>query len=484
MAKCDLSIELDHPDRDYQGGELITGRVRVRVDSDVKCKGLEVASAWRTHGRGNIANGISKSISVFSGEWKSGTQAEYRFELPVAAWPPSYHGHFLSIDHYIDAHAKIPWGIDPKASVPFFMKPSSGSKDSRVGAEVITVNSVIGSIIGVVMLGCIFVFFGMLFTMGPLALFFLLVPSAGIVYWFFRKFLPKYALGEVICDLHIDTVSPGQTVMGELTIRPRKAVSINAITAQFRAKEQCVSGSGSNRRTHEHVFFEKVVTLQTAVQFEPGQEYRFPIELTLPDDAPYTVDLDDNCLIWDTTVCVDIPRWPDWVEEIPVTVVPADQAQEGAGSPLASPLEQSSVQQAHRTAAPVGMETEEDVSGSHGITFQETVRHLWSMRDRRDQVEQLVEAVTGLSFHIEAEIERRLLYGGDEDPHVYPDGYAVWARYTDPALPMVLYVPHELADEFEQMGRDVWHGTGMVVGWDSLHGRLQIKLDRAQTSSA
>ena len=31
---------------------------------------------------------------------------------------------------------------------------------------------------------------------------------------------------------------------------------------------------------------------------------------------------------------------------------------------------------------------------------------------------------------------------------------------------MVLYVPHELADEFEQTGRELWHGRGTIVGWD------------------
>ena len=75
-------------------------------------------------------------------------------------------------------------------------------------------------------------------------------------------------------------------------------------------------------------------------------------------------------------------------------------------------------------------------------------------------------------------VERRLLYAGDDDPHLYKDGYAIWAHYPDPALPMVIYVPHELADEFEQIGRDAWSGRGTIVGWDRRHGRLQVKLER------
>ncbi len=69
MAKCDLSIELDDPQAAHPGGGTISGVVRVRVDADVKCKGLEVHSGWRTHGRGNVASEQVGSVILFSGEW-------------------------------------------------------------------------------------------------------------------------------------------------------------------------------------------------------------------------------------------------------------------------------------------------------------------------------------------------------------------------------------------------------------------------------
>ena len=90
MAKCDLSSELDEPDRIYFAADTISGTVHVSVDADVKCKGLEVSSLWRTHGRGNIASETAQTITVFSGEWIAGERHSYRFELSVADWPPSY----------------------------------------------------------------------------------------------------------------------------------------------------------------------------------------------------------------------------------------------------------------------------------------------------------------------------------------------------------------------------------------------------------
>ncbi len=108
MAKCDLSIELDHPDAIYHGGNKISGVVRANANANVDCSGLEVKSVWRTHGRGNVASGEAGSAVLFQGQWIEGQTNEYRFELPVAAWPPTYHGYHLNVDHLIEAQQKCP----------------------------------------------------------------------------------------------------------------------------------------------------------------------------------------------------------------------------------------------------------------------------------------------------------------------------------------------------------------------------------------
>lgn len=468
MAKCDLSIELDDPNCVHQGGGSITGVVRVHVDADVNCKGLEVQSGWRTHGRGNIAAGTAATRTLFAGHWKSREKAEYRFELPIATWPPTYHGHHLNIDHYIDARAKIPWSFDPKASAPFRMRPTSGPEDSETLGEktVIEINGAIGCVMALLILGGVILgFAAILSQLGIFALVFAMIPLAGFGYWLFRSFLPRFLLGDVQYEFTGNTVSPGQEASGALIIRPRRNVAINGVTLDFQAREECVSGSGSNRTTHKHVFFEKLSRLQGSTTLTAGQEHRFGFTVQLPENAPYSIELDDNNLMWSAKLRIDIPRWPDWVEDIPITVIPSDRQLE---SP-ASEFESQAIPPAQQAVVPAMEEPD-------GITFGETARHLWSARGDRAQLETLVEAVTGLTFELEAYVERRLLYGGEDDPHLYQDGYAVWARYTEPELPMVLYAPHDLADEFEQIGRELWRGRGTVVGWDSQHNRLQVKL--------
>lgn len=467
MAKCDVSIELDEPDRVHPGGGKVTGTVRVHVDADVHCSGLEVKSVWRTHGRGNVDSGETGSVVLFTGEWQAGQTLDYRFELPIADWPPTYHGHYLNIDHYIDARAKIPWAFDPKASVPLRMTPTCGPEGAMVDKNVIEITGLARGVTGCVVLGAFVIpCVALLASFGPLVLVVLVIPALGGAVWLIRNLLPKYVLGEVRYEVASDELSPGERVVGELVIRPRKSVSVNGVTMDFQARERCISGSGSNRTTHKHVFFQTSLRLQEATTLAAGTEHRFPFQVELPADAPYSIELDANALIWSANLRVDIPRWPDWVKEIPVRVVPS------------TTRSRDRISESKRDSAATVASTDSQVATDGTITFAETAQHIWSLRDDREQVEALVEAVSGLTFDLEAKIERRLLYAGDEDPHVYRDGYAVWAHYPDPKLAMVLYVPHELADDFEQTGRENWRGRGTIVGWDGLHGRLQLKLDR------
>ncbi len=459
MAKCDLSIELDgNPNEVRPGGGMISGVVRVEADKDVKCNGLEVESGWSTHGRGNVASGTFATEVLFTGQWVAGETAEYRFELPIGQWPPSYHGHYLNVDHAINVRAKIPWGFDPKASASFLMRPSCGPEGAELSEKPPT--SALGGCIGSGIVGIMLFVAAVMLIVNPFFLVFaLLIVVGGSVYGFVKWFLPKFLLGTVECELSTTTVVPGEHVGGELFIRPRRNVAINAVTLTFTAEEESISGSGSNRTTHRKEFFSETNVLQDAGTLSAGQEHRFPIAVEIPTDAPYSLELSDNKLQWKALLRVDIPRWPDWTKDITIRVVPS-------GEPLVHP----SVAVSSATGV-------SSLSTSEGITFAEMARHLWASQRNDDQVDILVEAVTGLTFNLDAYVERRLLYSGDEDPHVYDGGYAVWATYPDPELPMVLYVPRELGDEFEQVGRSLWQGRGTVVGWGHQHRRLQVKIE-------
>lgn len=461
MAKCDLTIALDEPDRVYAAGETVGGVVRVQVDADVACDALEVAAVWRTHGKGNVAEGESARITLYHGPWMAGERHQYRFELPVPAWPPTYHGHYLNVDHYIDARAKIPWAFDPKASEIFMLRPAAGPEPPGRDRPAIRVPPLVGCLIGLVIPGIALPIFLVLHRVfGFLVWLFAAVPLGVALVWLVRWGLPRWLLGNVEFQLTAEQATPGQTVAGELILHPRRNVSINGIELALQAHEVCVSGSGSNRTTHRHSVFVQSQRLSDAVQLTAGSEQHLPFTLRLPDDAPFSIDLRDNDLIWNAALRIDLPRWPDWRQERRLLVVPVDGT-----SP--SPTLEPTVTPPAEGAEPLATE----------VTFDETARYLWTLRDDRQGRERLLEAVTGLTFDIAASIERRLLYSGAEDPQVYRDGHAVWAHYPDPPVPLVLYAPRELADEFEQHERGPWQGRGTIVGWDSVHERLQIKVE-------
>ena len=478
MAKCDLLVELDEPNRVYRSGDKVEGTVKVTVDADVKCSGLVLSTGWKTHGRGNVTGDKFDEVTVFSGDWVGGTKCEYRFSLTAGDWPQTYHGNFLSIDHYVEAQAKIPWAFDPKTATPFIVQATQ--VPSRYAAEVHVVHEksrkpkVIGGVIVSVLVGVQFL------AMGGIGVVVLLVLAAlAFSYWFVRKFLPKHLLGTPHAFVEEDTLPPGSEVVGEFVTTTRKTVSLNAITVVLKGTEVCISGSGSNRRTHKNVIFETTQTLQANGTLQAGNETRCPFSFRLPKDAAFSISLKENSLIWSVDVEVDIPRWPDWSKNLPICIVPSSEQDLGTGKEQPGSRTMGSEGQGRRGEHDSSVSGAASLNDAGELTFGETINQLWAVRSHRDQVEMVVDAVTGISFNIEAQIERRLLYAGDEDPNVYEDGYAVWARYPDPRLPLVLYVPHDLGDEFEQLGKDIWKGRGVVVGWDSLHGRLQIKLDSA-----
>ncbi|MCO8121866.1 hypothetical protein NHH03_08975 [Stieleria sp. TO1_6] len=475
MAKCDLSIELDEPDRVYVGGDVITGTLHVMADSDVNCTGLEIQANWRTHGRGNVARGKSPWTTLFVGQWLSGQRESYRFELEVSDWPPSYHGNFINVDHYVDARAKIPWAFDPKASQEFLMRPISGPDPAKTKAP-----SALGGCIGYGVFLVVISFFvvgmgGMvvgLLTNPIVALIVGLVVFPIIALIAARSLLPKWLLGDVQVELITPHVAPGQRVRATFSFQPRRSFKLNAITADLKGTEVCVSGSGSNRTTHRNVFFEQQHVLQEGARLEAGQRQEFELDFKLPGDVPYSFDLSDNNLNWTIGLRVDIPRWPDWTKTLKLHVYPDRDAVQPAAA-----IESDNVRgHSDDPAVSVGGGADSPSAKHDEITFAETATHLWQLRGDAEQIDVLVDAVTGMTFEIDTYVERRLLYSGDEDPHLYKGGYAVWARHSDPPLPLVLYVPHDLGDEFEQAGRDLWHCRGTIVGWDHQHRRLQIKV--------
>ncbi|WP_168564365.1 sporulation protein [Crateriforma spongiae] len=464
MAKCNLTVILNDPDRIYYAGDTVSGRVRVDVDAEVRCNALQIRSGWRTEGRGNVSRGETESIVAFSGTWEAGQTLEYPFELAVAAWPPTYHGHYLTVNHAVDAQAKISWAFDPKASCQYRVAASGAPESSELKPTAHQVGGWIAGLVAVVFFAFLaFVFVVLIANPVILAIVLVFAIVAG-TYYFVRHVMPRMVLGEVDCVLDSPVATPGSPIAGNLHLSPKKAVLLDAVTAELTGQEVCVSGSGSNKKTHKHTLRTHTETLRQSIKVLPGVRTSIPFEFQLPSTDAYTLKLGDNQIRWTLSMRIAIPRWPDWRHSEAIQVVPPQRSDSADG--------------AIDSEASMSMQRVAGDSPEDEITFDETASHFYAARRDRERLDLLLDAVSGMTFPMEVIVERRLLYSGDDGQLGYPDGHAVWARFVDPPLPMTLYVPGELADEFEQVGNRRWQGRATVVGWDFDHRRLAVRLER------
>jgi len=474
VANCDLSVEIDDPERLRHGGETVRGVVHVRCESDVRCDGLSVRSLWETHGRGNVTSDETESKVLFQGDWQAGQTYHYPFDLTAGDWPPTYHGHYLNVDHYIEARADIPWAFDPKTKAAFPL--ASSGKPAAPAKPTTNVGGCVGAVTLIVILMAVAVGGGLLMMNLFFAAIVGLLGLAAAGWGLFFVWLPKYRLGSVEYELPEAPLVPGDCLQGMLTVQPSGDVAIRGIHWTITAQEVCVSGSGSNRTTHKHMIFEHTEPVLATDTIRGGRQSRFPLRFDLPSRPIYSLDLSDNDLIWSATLRIDIPRWPDWKQTErfqvvpPTTSVPEEAAASGAATtprgraPAAIPLAGEPL----RDGSPE--------TAASPITFAETMQHFWDARENSAQIDPLVEAMEGIPLAVETIVERRLLYGSD-DPLAYHDGYVVWAHYEDPPMPLTLYIPGHLADEFEHLAGDRWQGEGVIVGYDRRHRRLQIQIE-------
>lgn len=342
MSKCDLAVVLEKPGGTFGPGDTVVGMVTVDVNQDCRCNGLTVTLRWATHGRGNRKTRTFATEIVFTGDWKAGEQHLHPFELTLPDLvSPSYAGTLLNLDWEVYATADIPWAFDPEASsritvrVPPGVPCDPGPEFTQSAEAVATGNSavlVITAAMLVLIAGVGFVIpLGIAGGSGPdraeMAIVGLIVcgtvvPIGALVAWMgLRKQVAAKALGDIRVSGPTGAVHAGEEVAVTLGFTPPKAMT-GAITATFTGTERCVSGSGTNKRTHTHELLRLEQTLRPQGTFDAGAPVEVTARFRLPADIAPSFEASENALRWEITLDVDIAGWPDWQQRVLLHVAP------------------------------------------------------------------------------------------------------------------------------------------------------------------
>lgn len=459
MASCELTIQLTEPEAIFHGGDAIHGHVIVRVDKNVTCNGLKVSTGWETHGKGNVDRKTVEETVVFHGKWSAGESHRYDFTLPCASWPPTYHGHHLNIDHFVYAQADIPWAFDPKTKYPIrVVSLQADPLDPQKEADSTELSGAIVSVIfGLVALAFVAVAAVMaLFNPFFSVIVFGFMALVG-VWWLFTSFLPNWKLGSVRHRLETDVAHPGDSVHANLRVHPRSSVRINGVEWTIKAEEVVVRGSGTDRKTYRHEVASHRVRASGPTRLDARRDHNFALVFPLPDDSPYSIDLDDNDLRWTVKVRIDIPNWPDWNGEEALLVRPRVDASE---------------RQARR--APEAANDSEPAAES--TRFTDVIGLVARARGDMDNLERILEGVADIEFDVQAKLERRISVGRIDPRIGYEDGIVVMAAHPDPHLPLLLYASSSTAAQLDAYYGRVWQGRGTIVGYDRRIGNLEIRI--------
>jgi len=281
-----LRIEFDRADRTYRVGETVTGKVLIGSPRGDQCKAVRLRRFWRTHGKGNVDKGEPTVTRLHHGPLSTEHLHEFEFEFSAPPGPFTYHGTFLNVDHYVEVQVDLPWTRDPKRMEEFVLLPGKPlapppslleTGEHPVEELVPGCSAAIGSIAVVV---------GLIALAGVGAMGLLFILAGGVFFLPWLKTVAEKRLGKASAYLTSLVVDPGGEAEVKVKLFPRKPTRINRAVFELQAKEVCVAGSGSSRRTHHHQIFKGATPLSGAGTLEEGKVQLFHGSIRIPEEAP------------------------------------------------------------------------------------------------------------------------------------------------------------------------------------------------------
>ncbi len=479
MSKCSISIDIEGDGR-CRGGEPVRGVVRVCAHESVRCRGIRLEYRWQTHGRGNTARETLSSQTLHEGALPVGETMELPFEIEVPPLPITYHGHYLNIDHYLEARVDVPLWFDIKEERELLVEAGErpdGGHDDELAARAGKRRNMRGkwtAIIGlaVVLFGAKFV---MLFEERVPRIFGLVaaVVGLGIAVVGTRQLLARRALGDIAIEVPSWRVYPGARLPLEVRLRPGAPLALRSVTATLRGRERCVSGSGTNRTTHTHELHEADTAVCGARQLGAREATVIEGEVEIPEGAAFSFAAEDNDIIWELEVMVDIEGWLAWSETRKLVVRPwiIDEIAQTASAEPPPTREENPATAAASLAVAAG-----GTLDAEGLAALAARLHAAGSDAARDEIVAAAAAATVRSF---VEVGRVEPTSGPDVGAEFQGGHSVAGAVSGTDVLIRFPRAHSRSIAMVKPGLAL-EVRGRVAGYESARGMLAIEADGAR----
>lgn len=492
MAKCDIRITFDNPDRIYRGGDIVAGEVHVQVNEDIRCSGIVLAHYWKTHGRGNTDRGEKHKIQLAEGvPLQAGEELHFPFEFVAEIWPLTYHGHYINVDHFVHVAVDVPWAIDPKHEEEYILLPGKRPSEFTGGrGEVVEFEKSATEAKGIAKIILFVIVAIFLVVIAAFAV--VLIPVfliGGGIYWGWKKMIAS-RVGEVELKMPRLVVGPGEQWPVELSFTPKKTFPVNGITLKIFAQEAATSGSGTNSTTHRHTLYEETHTLHPAGALLAGERFSEQFVIDFPETAAWSIAESDNKIAWSAEIRIDIPRFPDWSKKTELQVIPL----EFLDAVAPSVMEQFSSAVDHRYAAPADMDTSAESaeqwpdttgtsvgSGKVRADLGEDMAPLLAIVDEisaagrfGNERTEIAAATEGHAYDVEVLIDRvSTTFGFSGADARFENGRTIIGTIAGTDQKIQLFAVEANNDSLDYLARGgSWQTLATVKSWDSLYDRL------------
>ncbi len=339
--QCDFEFEFSNNQQIFEAGSSVQGLLTIIPKTNLRCNALKLGLRWRTHGKGNKAEGEfhNASFEFYESELTQGQRYEVPFTFVAPSGPLTYHGHNLNIDWYLQAIVDaplLPNFLDPLGETEILILPSLNSgihlgpnytapKDNSSLTGINWLTLIFGTVFTLVGTSVSILFFA---SRAFPVVFFSIIPlvfaGIGIAFIFssLRNYLAASALSDIDMSFNKRMLTPDDELICSLRFAPRKDFYIDEILMTLEAKEVVTRGSGSNRKTFTHTVFKQVERPLRAQQVNAGEHVEISTSFLIPPDAAYTFIANDNALKWTLSATLDKEGPLDWKQDFQIDIIP------------------------------------------------------------------------------------------------------------------------------------------------------------------